>query len=318
MQKLKHRTPQILLPKVILTVQKFIKNSERVRLVDFTIEGMASHPKANLVIILQNRNRPKNYLLNLIAQNLNQLDINDRILLISHKNWGAKSLTKVLQDLNFSSDIDTIFTGFEGFRIIQITKTHEDVNYDYQSKYKFSVKIENKFSGDFEFNFVTNDQLFSYKKLDDGTRTLVENVDFRKAKSILDLGCGWGGVGIFAHLINPEAEVTLVDSDDAAKKAALENVARTSRGGKVSVKDLAELGSKKYDLIVSYPPFHINNIGVNHLLNQLKEHTKKGTKIVFCTDQTFKSKYSLSLEAIFDKEVNVAKVGKFYLLSLTL
>jgi 16S rRNA G1207 methylase RsmC len=317
MQKSKFRSPSALLPKVLEKVKLFVSPDEYPVYIDIPGKDNSNKLGKGPAIILQNRNRPKSYLLNLIAQTLGRLDMDSRIILISHKNWGAKSLVKIFGDQGFSTKIDTIFTGFEGFRIIEIIKTIEDVTYEYQSKYRFKEEIKNKFSGIKEFEFVTNDQLFSYKHLDEGTKTLIENTKFEKVKTIIDLGCGWGGIGIFAHLINPTAKITMIDDDENARKMSLENAQRTGKKEQFVVTTVDKIVGKKFDLIVSYPPFHISNINVNQMVKELKDLTHKGTRVVFCTDNTFLSKYQLALEAVFEKEAKVEKIGKFNLISLT-
>lgn len=317
MQKSKFRSPSSMLPKVLDKVRLFVAAGEYPVYIDVPEKSNTNIIAKGPVIILQNRNRPKSYLLDLIAKTLNKLEMDGRIILISHKNWGAKSIINLFAQHGFSTKIDTVFTGFEGFRIIEIIKTTEDVSYEYESRYRFKEQITNKYSGPREFEFVTNDQLFSYKHLDEGTKTIIQNTKFESAKTILDLGCGWGGIGIFAHLINPTAKITMVDDDENARKMATENAHRTGKKEQFFITKPDNIEDKKFDLIVSYPPFHISNINVNQMINSLKNNTHKGTRLVFCTDSTFLGKYQTALEAIFEKDAKVERIGKFNIVSLT-
>ena len=70
-----------------------------------------------------------------------------------------------------------------------------------------------------DFRFRTSQELFSSHDIDTGTRFLlrciVEN-DLHKSKQILDLGCGYGPLGVVLKKLNPEAEVHMVDRDALA------------------------------------------------------------------------------------------------------
>ena len=77
---------------------------------------------------------------------------------------------------------------------------------------------------------------------------------------ILDLCCGSGCIGIAAAYVFRGARVDLVDDDDAAVVAARENVgnsdpAISSRIDVVASDLFANLGGRRYDLILCNPPY---------------------------------------------------------------
>jgi len=83
-------------------------------------------------------------------------------------------------------------------------------------------------------------------------------VDFDKTKTILDLCTGSGCIGIACAMVFPDASVDLADISDDALKVAEKNIDKHQLRGRVEAisSDLfAELGSNKYDLIVSNPPY---------------------------------------------------------------
>ncbi len=69
--------------------------------------------------------------------------------------------------------------------------------------------------------------LFSPEHIDDGTRLLLENVSVKHTDTILDLGCGYGAVGLTLARFVPRGRVHLVDKDfvaiEYAKLNAREN-----------------------------------------------------------------------------------------------
>ena len=73
--------------------------------------------------------------------------------------------------------------------------------------------------------FRTVTGVFSYKKIDLGTKILIENMDIPKNPStLLDLGCGYGAVGIVLAYESPQSVVYLIDINKRAIWCAKENL----------------------------------------------------------------------------------------------
>jgi release factor glutamine methyltransferase len=90
---------------------------------------------------------------------------------------------------------------------------------------------------------------------------LVEEVISRlranQPSRILDLGTGSGVLAITIARLCPQADVTAVDSSDAALAVAQENAARLNAGRVRFVKSdwYSALDGDRFDLIVSNPPY---------------------------------------------------------------
>lgn len=70
----------------------------------------------------------------------------------------------------------------------------------------------------FHYVFHTLDTLFSYKQIDLGTQRMIESIDLKPGSKVLDLGCGYGVVGIWAaHMIGSE-NVVMSDVNVTALK----------------------------------------------------------------------------------------------------
>ena len=110
---------------------------------------------------------------------------------------------------------------------------------------KVKVKIKDK-----AYTFITDIGVFSKKGLDFGTRTLLESIPNIKG-DILDLGCGYGPIGIYLASM---ANVDMVDvnkrSLNLAKKNALLNNVKVN----IFESNIYEKINKKYDYIVTNPP----------------------------------------------------------------
>lgn len=73
------------------------------------------------------------------------------------------------------------------------------------------------------FKFLTASGVFSKKRVDLGTRLLVESMILPKGGCVLDVGCGYGAVGIAAAAFNPNLRVFMVDVNQRAVILAMRN-----------------------------------------------------------------------------------------------
>jgi len=106
------------------------------------------------------------------------------------------------------------------------------------------------------FEFVTASSLFSKKRLDTGTRLLIESMSLPEKGMILDLGCGYGAVGVTAARLNPSIHVVLTDVNTRAVCLAQENIKRNRvANAEVRHGHLYEpVKGLKFNCVLSNPP----------------------------------------------------------------
>ena len=103
--------------------------------------------------------------------------------------------------------------------------------------------------------FETDAGVFSRGEVDTGTRLLLEALPDSLAGEILDLGCGWGVIGISVARAWPDAHVTMADINLRALELAREN-AKANRAAVDCVESdgMAALAGKVFDAVVTNPP----------------------------------------------------------------
>ena len=70
------------------------------------------------------------------------------------------------------------------------------------------------------YTFKTDNNVFSKKGLDFGTRTLLENIEIKNIDGdVLDFGCGYGPIGIFIAS-NTNSKVDMIDINKRALSLA--------------------------------------------------------------------------------------------------
>jgi len=106
------------------------------------------------------------------------------------------------------------------------------------------------------YSFITSAGVFSAKRVDTGTRVLVENMHVPVSGDFLDLGCGIGVIGIVAASMQPELNVHLSDVNERAVQLTRLNIQRATLSNcKVYESHLYDaLGKQRFDAIVSNPP----------------------------------------------------------------
>jgi len=91
-------------------------------------------------------------------------------------------------------------------------------------------------------------------------------------KTLLDIGCGSGCIGITIASLYKDFDVTAIDISDKAVKIANKNAKKLDISNiQILKKDIFQMDTKKFDIIVSNPPY-IGINEVNKLDNSVKNH----------------------------------------------
>jgi 16S rRNA G1207 methylase RsmC len=122
--------------------------------------------------------------------------------------------------------------------------------------------------------------LFSKDKLDLGTRILLENLILPESGTVADVGCGYGPIGIFIALKNPNLKVYMLDVDKKAVYFSSRNVKRYKLDDRVFVirSDIFSALPKevKFNGIYSNPPLKAGKEFIIRLANESHERLEKG------------------------------------------
>jgi 16S rRNA (guanine1207-N2)-methyltransferase len=120
----------------------------------------------------------------------------------------------------------------------------------------------------------TDRGLFASHGLDPGTALLIETLEGISANRVLDLGCGWGAVGLAAAKTLPAAHVVLTDVNQRAVRLARKNLDRNGvRNAEVRLGSLFEpIHDEMFDLVLSHPPFHAGRETVLEFLTRCPDY----------------------------------------------
>ncbi len=136
------------------------------------------------------------------------------------------------------------------------------------------------------FTFNTTWGLFSPKAVDEGTRLLLEKLEIHEDDIALDLGCGYGPLGLAIAKAAPRGRVHMLDRDFVAIDYAQGNARRNgidnaeiylSNGFSAVPEDLA------LDLVVSNLPAKVGNEMFRLMFHDAHLRMKPGARIVVVT-----------------------------------
>ena len=101
--------------------------------------------------------------------------------------------------------------------------------------------------------------VFSWDHLDEATAILADAMQVHPGNTILDLGCGFGALGVAAASLSKGARITMLDADvEAVRSAARSADANAVENYRAITSDIASavLG-EQFDVVVTNPPFHV-------------------------------------------------------------
>lgn len=140
--------------------------------------------------------------------------------------------------------------------------------------------------GDHNLAFMVSQDLFSSQVVDNGTQRLLRTLLFEKIDSFdkaLDLGSGYGPIGIALKKICPLSEVHMTDRDALAIEYSKANAELNKVDDNVHV--YGSLGyddvpDTDFDLIVSNIPAKVGEHVLTHMIKDARYHLKENGKVI--------------------------------------
>jgi len=127
------------------------------------------------------------------------------------------------------------------------------------------------------FEFLTASGVFSKTRIDLGTRLLIESMNLPEKGYTLDIGCGYGPVGIVAAVYNPKLHVVMTDLNERALWLTKEN-AKRNKAENVEIRKgflYEPVKDMKFETILSNPPTTAGMKIVLPIIEQAPQHLAK-------------------------------------------
>ncbi len=126
------------------------------------------------------------------------------------------------------------------------------------------------------WRFWTDAGVFSKGGVDFGSKLLIETMTIPGSAKVLDVGCGYGPIGLNAAVLATAGHVTMVDVNERAVKLAKRNAADHGIGNvTVLASDLySKVPEASYDIVLSNPPIRAGKSVVHALFEGAAERLK--------------------------------------------
>ena len=138
-----------------------------------------------------------------------------------------------------------------------------------------------------DLRFETGVGLFSKRRIDAGTRLLLEALPREHEWfDVLDLGCGYGPIGIAVASRWPQVRVAMADIDPLAVRAARTNAQINGVDDRCEVylsDGTAALSDRRFDAVLSHLPTHVPRSTLRRLLGESQSVLRPGGELIAVT-----------------------------------
>lgn len=167
-----------------------------------------------------------------------------------------------------------------------------------------------------KLEFISDNGVFSKGGIDFGSSLLLKTVEIKTEKNILDVGCGYGTIGLTLAKINPDILVDMVDVNERAIALSIKNKELNSiKNAEIFASYIYENITKKYDLIISNPPIRAGKKVVHAIALDAKKHLNEGGSF-WCVIQKKQGAPSLlkALDETFEEVEVVEKDAGYWII----
>lgn len=161
-----------------------------------------------------------------------------------------------------------------------------------------------------KLRFVTDTGVFSKAGVDYGSRVLIDALEMETNAAVLDVGCGYGPIGLSAARLASNGHVTMIDINERAVELAKENAKLNGITNVTIVQSdlFASVYEERYDVIVTNPPIRAGKTTVHQIFEEgAKLLNAGGSMWVVIQKKQGAPSAREKLEQLFDKVIEVTK-----------
>ena len=159
--------------------------------------------------------------------------------------------------------------------------------------------------------------LFSPREIDEGTRLLLDRIEVEESDDCLDLGCGYGPIGLTLAKLANKGQTTLVDKDFVAIEYAQKN-AQLNHIDNVDIRlsnGFDQIKDKRFDLVTSNIPAKVGNELMTLFFSDAWQQMNTNGRIYVVTINGLRDYMKRTFKDIFGNYTKV-KQGKNYTVSM--
>lgn len=156
-----------------------------------------------------------------------------------------------------------------------------------------------------DLTFKTNSGLFSKDEIDEFSIKMIEQVDNDNINSILDLGCGYGFVGITLAQKYPEAKLDFIDINKRACEYTKINCELNNVENYTIINSDGIQHDANYDLILLNPPIHAGKDVVYQLYQQAYAHLNQAGSLYIVNHKKHGAKSTIDYLTTLSDQIKI-------------
>ncbi|MDD3337112.1 MAG: methyltransferase [Eubacteriales bacterium] len=167
--------------------------------------------------------------------------------------------------------------------------------------------------------FSTDSGVFSRTKIDQGTEILLDALPNLEAGAVLDLGCGYGVIGVTMGKRAPLCSVTMSDVNERACGLAKENAERNGVKARILQSDgYASFGEERFDMIIQNPPIRAGKTVIYGMFAEGSRRLREdGSLWLVIRKQQGAASAMTYLESLFQEVAAVSKKAGYWVIRCT-
>ncbi len=168
------------------------------------------------------------------------------------------------------------------------------------NKLREDIVFEQELAGH-NLQFHTTWGLFSPREIDEGSRLMMRYIEVDQESDIIDIGCGYGPIGIALAKQAPEGKTLMVDKDFVAVDYARKNIELNgiTNAEAILSNGFAQVGKREFDRVVSNIPAKVGKELLWLLLNDAKQHLRDQGQIYVVTINGLRQFMARNLKQVF-------------------
>ncbi|MBN1149950.1 methyltransferase [candidate division WOR-3 bacterium] len=260
----------------------------------FPVLSFDLREKSDLIVVNLDPHGGRELTVSMFQKSLKALKEGGGLLFAGRRDFGAKWYQKYLKTLFENVEVLDI-TG--GYRVIKCVQKKDSEPQNFARELVYNGK-----------KFMTLPGVFSRKKIDEGSKLLIQNVKTSKHKKIIDFGGGYGAIGL--SLSGLAQKCYLIENNLIAIKCCAKNLClnKAMNCQLIFEERVPENLFGTVDLFVSNPPTHFGGNTADFIIDQAYRALAKDGVAAFVVHRT--GGYSSRLKHVF-KNVEIEENG-FY------
>lgn len=188
--------------------------------------------------------------------------------------------------------------------------------HDYLNKIREDI-VFNETLCDQSLVFHTTWGIFSPRGIDEGTALLLRHIQVNASDDCLDLGCGYGPIGLTLARLAPQGQTLLVDKDFMAVQYSQKNIQFNGiDNARAQLSNaFAHIADQRFDLIASNVPAKVGKEMLTLMLHDAHAQLRSGGRFYVVTITGLRRLFERVFKEVFGNYEKV-KQGKNYTVAL--